>query len=179
MAPKDPKTTQPRRRGKFRQASSLVASDVRRAGESRGFANTRLLTHWPEIAGAEIAAIARPVSVDYGRGQLGATLTLLTTGAQAPLLQMQEPRLREKINACYGYAAIKRIRITQTAPTGFAEGRPDFAPQRPKQAPRPDPATLQAAEAAASGTKDEGLKAALAMLGANVLGQTKHQRRPQ
>jgi hypothetical protein len=40
-------------------------------------------------------------------------LVILTTGAQAQMLEMQLPQLREKVNACYGYNAISRIRITQ------------------------------------------------------------------
>ena len=66
---------------------------------------TRLLTHWEEAVGQDIAAIARPVNIGYGRGSFGATLTVLTTGAQAPMLEMQKEQLREKVNAVYGYNA--------------------------------------------------------------------------
>ena len=160
-----------RRKRGFERASGLVAGRVRTAGEARGFAVARLLTHWPEIVGQEIAAVARPVSVRYGRhGGLGATLTVLTTGAQAPLLQMQEPRLREKVNACYGYAAISRIRITQTAPTGFAEGQAAFAPAPPAER-RPDPAVEARAADLAAPVGDDGLRAALARLGTHVLAR--------
>jgi hypothetical protein len=31
-----------------------------------------------------------------------------------------------RVNACYGYITIARIRITQTAATGFAEGQMAF-----------------------------------------------------
>ena len=47
---------------------------------------------------------------------MGATLTLLTTGANAPMLEMQKEKLRQKVNAVYGYNAISRVRIT-----GFVE----------------------------------------------------------
>ena len=67
----------------FRRTSNLVETTVREVGESRGFAVSKLLTHWPEIVGADMAKIAKPVNVSYGRGAFGATLTLLTTGAQA------------------------------------------------------------------------------------------------
>jgi hypothetical protein len=104
--------------------------------------------------------------VSYAKGGLGATLTLLTTGAHAPTLQMQEPRLRERINACYGYAAISRIRLTQTAPAGFAEERSRDASAA---AGEPGRAAAEAGHALAEGVADEGLRAALARLGANVL----------
>ncbi len=151
-----------------RRLSALVEGDIRRVSGSRGFSESRLLTHWAEIAGAETAAICRPVKVGYGRGGVGATLTLLTTGAHAPMLQMRLPALRERVNACYGYNAISRIALTQTAPTGFAEGRADFAP-RPAAAAEPDPQTRAAAERTASGVSDDGLRLALERLATNVL----------
>jgi len=162
----------PERRGKgFARASTLLQTRIRSAGESRGFAVTRLLTHWPEIVGPDIAAVARPVKVSYGREGLGATLTILTTGAQAPLLQADLPRLRERVNACYGYSAISRIRITQTAPTGFAEGQASFAPAPKAEAPLPDPVTRANARKLAAPVHDEDLRAALAALGENILSR--------
>ncbi|MEC7258544.1 MAG: DUF721 domain-containing protein, partial [Pseudomonadota bacterium] len=123
----------------FKRTAIVLNDQIKRAGESRGFAVSRVLTHWAEIAGADIAGIARPVNVSYGRGGFGATLTVLTTGAQAPMLEMQKERLRERVNAAYGYNAISRVRITQTAPTGFSEGQAMFAPQPKPTAPAPDP----------------------------------------
>ena len=161
------KMQEPRRRERgFERASSLVAGRVRAAGEHRGFAVSRLLTHWTEVAGPDIARISRPVEVTYGRG-LGATLTLLTTGPEAPMLEMQKDKIRERVNACYGYGAIEKVRITQTAATGF--GPPDAIPGRKDRdirAARPISAT---AKEAAGGIRDEGLREALERLGSNVL----------
>lgn len=161
-----------RRMRGFERASQLVSRRVRSAGESRGFAVTRLLTHWADIVGPEIASAALPVEINYGRG-FGATLTLLTTGAQAPMLEMQKDDIREKVNACYGYKAVQKIRITQTASTGFAEGRVAFDPA-PNPPSRQDAAIPPAAEQAASGVSDDNLRQALERLGANVLSRTKH-----
>ena len=155
----------PARRGRgFRRAGALAEGPIRKASEQRGFAVSRLLTHWDEIAGAQIAAVARPVDVSYARGGLGATLTLLTTGAHAPLVQMQEPRLKERINACYGYAAIARIRLTQTAPSAFGSATPT---ERPMPA-APPPEAQAAGQAQAAAIADPGLRAALAQLGASI-----------
>ena len=159
-------------RGKgFRRATDLVAGSVRRATEARGFSETRLLTHWEEIAGAEIAQIARPVSVKYARGNFGATLTLLTTGAHAPLLRMQEPKIRERVNACYGYNAIGRIQITQTAPTGFAEGQISFKPKPKQPSSKVDPTRLRTILTPASSVTNPGLRAALERLGTNIISK--------
>ncbi|PUB11585.1 DUF721 domain-containing protein [Yoonia sediminilitoris] len=156
----------------FSRAASLMQTRIRKASEERGFAVSRLLTHWPEVVGDAIAKIATPVKVTYGKGGMGATLTLLTTGAQAPMLEMQKEQVREKVNACYGYNAISRVRITQTAPTGFADGRAAFAPA-PKIEKRADPTKLNAAMELSAPIKDDALRSALAALGANVLSKTK------
>ena len=163
MSAKD--TTRRRSRG-FKSAASLVEGRIRTASESRGFAVSRLLTHWAEVVGPDIATIARPVDVSYGRG-FGATLTVLTTGAQAPMLEMQKEVIRERVNACYGYAAIQKLRITQTSATGFAEGRAVFE-AAPKAPPSEKPIPT-AARDAASAVGDSDLRQALERLGANVL----------
>lgn len=168
---------QPKRRGRgFQRTSSLVQTRVREAGASRGFAVTRLLTHWAEIAGEDVAGIARPVDVTYGRGGLGATLTLLTTGAAAVMLEMQKEKLRERVNSCYGYQAISRIRITQTAPVGFAEGRADFTPARTVKPASKQASPAQKARAAevTSAVGDSSLRAALETLGQNILTRQKN-----
>ena len=158
----------------FKLTATLLTDRIRLAGETRGFAVSRVLTGWPEIVGDDIAAIARPVNVSYGRGGFGATLTVLTTGAQAPMLEMQKEQLRTKVNAVYGYNAIARVRITQTAASGFAEGKVAFGHQKPTidTAP-PDPALRQKAAEATKPVSDDGLRDALARLGENILNKMK------
>ena len=126
----------PRARG-FERASSLLQGRIREASEGRGHMGAKLLAHWAEIVGPEIASRARPVKVGYSGKGLGATLTLLTTGPDAPVLEMQRERIREKVNAVYGYGAIARVRVTQTAPEGFAEGQAVFHPAPPEAPPEP------------------------------------------
>lgn len=166
---KSPKPQTPFRRERgFEPASRLLVERIRTAGESRGFAVARLLTQWPEIAGQELARITRPVKISYGREGLGATLTLLTTGAVAPMVEMRKDHLRERVNAVYGYSAIARIHLTQTAGTGFAEGQAQFV-HAPKAPAAPDPAIVAKATETAAVIKDEGLRAALELLARNVL----------
>lgn len=155
----------------FKRTSTLLSGQVRKAGESRGFAVSRLLTHWDEIAGPQIAAIARPVNVSYGKGGLGATLTVLTTGPQAPMLEMEKDRLRERVNSAYGYNAISRIRITQTAAAGFAEAQAHFQGQKQAGTVAENPAQAERAGQMARPVADDGLREALERLGRNVLSR--------
>lgn len=173
--PETPAPPPGRRMRGFEPAGGLMARRIQKAGESRGFAVSRLLTHWPEVAGADMAAITRPVKVGYGREGLGATLTLLVAPAHAPMVEMKKERLRERVNAVYGYNAISRIHLTQTAATGFAEGQAGFdhaprAEATPPGLPTPGPE----ARAVAQGVADDGLRRALELLAQNVLTR-KHQ----
>ncbi|WP_420862042.1 DUF721 domain-containing protein [Algirhabdus cladophorae] len=156
----------------FKPTSDLLQSRIRKASETRGFAVSRLLTHWAEIVGVETAEIAHPVNVSYGRGGLGATLTVLTTGAQAPMLQVQLPKIREKVNACYGYNAIAKVRITQTAPTGFAEGQIQFR-AKAKTKPALAQTEIETIKKTAQNVQNDGLRNALEALGANVMTKSK------
>ncbi|MDE0591058.1 DUF721 domain-containing protein [Halocynthiibacter sp. C4] len=170
--PQSEKNTAPARRKRgFERTSSLLQKQIRKSAESRGFAVSRLITHWVEVVGEDIAKIARPVDVKYGRGSFGATLTLLTTGAQAPMLEMQKEQIRTRVNQVYGHAAISRVRITQTSPHGFADGKVTFqhAPKKTRVAPKPEQFD-QAAKASASIQNDD-LRTALANLGAKILSR--------
>nr|WP_316013468.1 DciA family protein [Roseobacter sp. HKCCA0434] len=145
-----------------------MAPHLRAASEKRGFAHVRLLTDWDEIVGPEIARLARPLKVGYARSGFGATLTVLVTGAAAPQVQMMTRTIIDRVNACYGYSAISRVTLTQTAPgeamRGFAEGQAEFAP-RPR---RLSPEREQAMQSDLCDVEDEGLRAALMSLGTNI-----------
>ncbi|WP_286134733.1 DUF721 domain-containing protein [Neptunicoccus cionae] len=170
-SPSKPAFTRRKARG-FLQTGGILGTQIRKASEKRGFSETRLLTHWAEIAGESVARIARPVKVGYTRQGMGATLTLLTTGANAPMVQMQLPQIKDRVNATYGYAAISRIHITQTSPTGFADKQADFYHDRPEK----PPLSAEKKEVLArtvSDVSDGGLKAALAALGENILKKQK------
>ena len=152
----------------FEPAFGLMKDAVRAAGESRGFAVARLLTHWAEAVGEDMARKTRPVKIGYGKGGMGATLTLLVRAAEAPMVQMALPQLKDRVNAVYGYAAVSHIHLTQTAATGFAEGQAEFTPA-PKAAKQPDPATTAKAQAVAEGVTDPSLRQALEQLAQNIL----------
>ena len=170
-SPVSPPGLSRRMRG-FEPAFGLMKEPVRVAGESRGFAVARLLTHWAEVVGEDLSRTTRPVKVGYGREGFGATLTLLTTGAMAPMIEMQKEHIRTRVNAIYGYNAISRIVLTQTAPIGFAEGQAEFTPA--PRAPKPvDPEIRAAAAETAAPIHDPGLRAALEALAENILNRRK------
>lgn len=163
----------PRRRARgFARTGGILQGPIRKATEKRGFVETRLLTHWAEIVGQAMAAITKPVKVGYGQQGLGATLTILTNGANAPMVQAELPKLQDRVNACYGYAAIARIRITQTSATGFAETQQSFSGQPQKSAVTPE--QIEQVAQSVQDLQDDTLRHALETLGQNIVTRTKH-----
>ncbi|MEO1312686.1 MAG: DciA family protein [Pseudomonadota bacterium] len=166
MAPQTPKRI-PQTRGRFMQAGGFVSKRIRAAGEKRGFAETRLLTHWAEICGPELAALTVPVKVSYARQGFGGTLILSCEGARALEVQMQAEVIRTRVNACYGYNAIRRISLTQTDSAGFAEAQARFAGPEVRQPTAPAPVP-EAVARQTEGVQSEALRLALGRLGTNI-----------
>jgi hypothetical protein len=164
---KPTKAYRPKRKTRgFMRTGGILNKQIRKASEKRGFVETRLLTHWAEFVGDAIAKIAQPVKVNYGREGLGATLTILTTGANAPMLQMQLPTLKERVNACYGYSAISSIKITQTSPVGFGDCQKTF--ERTKQAKTLSSQEITEIDSTVEDVSNQDLKDALARLGKSI-----------
>ena len=151
-----------RARGFF-AASDYVRKTVRKAGSSRGFAETRLLTRWEEIAGVDAAAICQPVKVSYAKGGIGATLIVWCEGAHAPEVEMSAPQLIERVNAAYGYNAVSRIHITQSEQPP-ERSAPPGAPRRRKLTAEEE----RQVEDLIADVGDPSLKEALRRLGRNV-----------
>lgn len=162
-----PKEASRRNRG-FEPAAKLVMAQIKSPAERRGFAEARLITQWREIMGPEFADIARPVKLSHGRDGFGATLVLLTSGAHAPILEMRKEDIRTKVNAAYGYNAVSKISLTQTAGQSLAR---DFIAPRPRpELPQEAIEIVNAkAKAAAAHITDEGLRDALERLAQRVI----------
>jgi hypothetical protein len=102
------------------------AGDIGAAAFARaGFSDPALILRWPEIAGAEVARIARPVRFSPKDG----TLTLLAEPGAALFLGHESRSLAARINAWMGRPAISRIKFVQGKLT-----LQDALPQPPKPA---------------------------------------------
>jgi hypothetical protein len=150
-----------------RPIADLVGGAIDQACRRRGFASSELVTLWPELVGAGIAAGCRPEKLVWPRrrGEAGegepATLIVSSDGPTALVLTHAGPQLVERLNAFLGWKAIGRIRIEQTF-------RP---PPPPRPAPRTalDPAETAAVKRSAAGIADGGLRDAVERLGRAVL----------
>lgn len=136
--------------------SKLIPGIVGEAFRRRGFVEPVLATGWRDIVGEETARHAIPVRIDFPRGsRSGGTLHIRVEGAHAPDLQHNAPRIVERINSFYGYAAVARLALHQ----GPVETR------EPARAPR-ERAGRKAPEI--GGVKDPRLREALRGLGTTI-----------
>ncbi|MFS4439488.1 DUF721 domain-containing protein [Paracoccaceae bacterium GXU_MW_L88] len=169
------KTPYEKRRGTggFRQTGGVLKGRLGKAVQQRGFAQTRLLSNWTEIAG-DLAAKCTPVKLSQRAGS-GGLLTLAVAGPDAPEVSMQLETLRGRINAALGYGSVSKIRLSQSAPVGMrgmAEAQAAFTP-KPKIPAEP------AAKASLAEMEDSPLREALTRLGKHVAakGQTQEMKR--
>jgi len=130
----------------------------------QGFASGELVTHWAEIVGAEIAALAEPIKLQWPRAggheeAEPATLVLRVEGPPAIEVQHLAPVILERVNRYLGWRAVGRIGIRQ-AP--LARSRSS------DRAASPSPAATAAVAATLTSIDDAPLRDALARLGAAV-----------
>lgn len=129
-----------------RDAGGTAAAAFVRAG----FTDPALVLHWPEIVGAEVARIARPVRFSAKDG----LLTLLAEPGAALFLGHESRALLGRINAYLGRPAISRVK--------FVQGRLTLPPLPP---PPPRPATgLNSTDPANTYRGPDQVKAALQSL---------------
>ena len=140
-------------------ANGLLAESFKR----QGFASTELVTRWAEIVGAEIAAHAEPVKLQWPRAMEGepaepATLVLRVEGPAAIEIQHQSNVVLERINRFFGWQAVGRLSLRQ-------------APLKRQSAPprvQADPEAAARVAETLTAVEDDSLRSALAKLGAAV-----------
>ena len=142
----------------------LVGKTIADALARQGFASTGVVTHWPEIVGAEIADHAEPMRMIWPRrvnedDPDPATLVLRVEGPVALEIQHLSGVIIEKVNRFFGFRAVGRIQIRQA---------PRARREKKKPPPAPDPEVVARMAAGMGDIADEGLRDALARLGASV-----------
>ncbi len=155
----------PQRRQKGLRAvaaeSDRVTKPIR---QKRGLAEAALISEWPDIIGAALAAETVPLRIARGADGTGGTLHIRVSGALALELQHLQPQVIERINGYFGYRAISRIALHQ----GPIRARKPAA-RRPAASPSKEDAKVLAAQL--NRVSDDELRQALDALGRGVLGR--------
>jgi hypothetical protein len=165
--PDEARDEERRRLGRQRKSvprpfGEFALGSVRGLMGARGFASADIVVRWADIAGEEIAALSEPIAIEWPKRPDDAarepgTLVLRVPGHWVLEVQMAGPVILERVNRYFGWRAVGRLQLRQ-------------APLARKPAPAPAPpvrdTAREAALAAELPIQDEGLKAALARLGA-------------
>ena len=151
------------RRSPPRPLADVLRKTLSDAFAKQGFASTELITRWPEIVGAEIAAHSQPEKIKWLRpvgnteSEPG-TLVLRVEGPTAVEIQHLRGVILERVNRFFGWQAVGQLALRQ-APLRRAA--------QPKL-PAVDSAAAERIAATLTGIADDDLRAALARLGAGV-----------
>ena len=150
-----------------RKLAELTAEFMADAFKKQGFASTELVTRWHDIVGADIAAHAEPVKLQWQRQVEGeppepATLVLRVEGPVVVEIQHQAAVVLERINRFFGWQAVGRIAFRQA---------PLSRPKVKAAPPKIDAAEAARVESSLTAIADDDLRAALGRLGAAVKGR--------
>jgi len=137
---------------------------------ARGLGEASLVTHWPEIVGADIARYARPIQLQWPtRGaktnldekMKAATLVVRIDGAFAIEAQHAALTIVARVNAHLGWRCVEKLAFRQGP---LAPLTKPIARQEP-----PSPAALAKARDIGRGIEDDELRESLARLGARII----------
>ena len=125
--PKETQESPPARRNRASAVGGDAGSVATAAFLRAGFSDPTLILRWQEIAGPEVARLARPLK--FSDGPSGGTLTLRAAPGAALFLAHEKRALCDRINAYLGRPAVAQLKFSQGA---FPPLPP--APQRQKPA---------------------------------------------
>ena len=127
-----------------------------------GFAQAEVLSHWPQIVGAEMAGFCQPEKIRWPRGTnaQGGTLVVKALAGHSLEVQQSVPVILERLSQYLGHGAVQAVKITQS----HALPQPNPPPRHPVEPPH-------RVRAAVQGIADPGLHAALLRLGAAVASE--------
>ncbi|WOJ88864.1 DciA family protein [Methylocapsa polymorpha] len=151
-----------------RPLADLVGAVIDPVLARQGFGQSDLILYWDDIVGERLAAMSQPIKLqwparDRHAADASATLIVRVETGFALELQHLSGAVIERVNAHLGWRCVTRLTLKQ----GPVERRAAARLARSV----PDPIAAKEAENLVSNIKDEGLRQALARLGAHALSR--------
>ena len=140
---------------------------------ARGLGEASLIADWPAIVGENLARYARPIELqwppratrrDPDAPAIPATLVLRVESAFALEAQHSASVILARVNAHLGWRCVEKI--------AFRQGPLPPLKDKRRAAPSPSDAAEATARAAASRIEDDGLRDAVARLGARAIDRS-------
>ena len=138
------------------------------SAQERGFAISRLISHWTEIVG-NTAEWCRPADIHFPRGSRNnGTLKLQIASGRGPQAQALNAQIIDQVNAAFGYQAVSRITLVQSLVPAQAPAPSGSEPAKRKPSAISDVANIWALDEKLKDIKSPELRAALRRLGGPV-----------
>jgi hypothetical protein len=143
--------------------AELVSVCVANVFARQGFTSCEIVTHWEDIVGPEIAALAEPIRMQWVRTgdpdeAPPATLILRVDGPAAVEIAHMRAVILERVNRYLGWQAVDKVALRQA---------PLIHRRRPPR-PKIDEGVAAAIAAQMAGIADDRLRTALGRLGAAI-----------
>jgi hypothetical protein len=162
-----------RARGGAKPLAEFTPGLIAEALAARGLGETSLIADWPAIVGETLARHARPIELkwppraakrDPDAPTAPATLVLRVDGAFALEAQHSASVIVARVNAHLGWRCVEKI--------AFRQGPLPPLKDKRRSAPRPSEAAQAAGRTAAAPIEDDGLREAVARLGARAIDRS-------
>lgn len=132
--------------------AELIGATLDPIARKRGLARAELLSWWPDIVGAAYAGSTAPERIRWPRDGGAATLVVRCDPALSLQFAHETDRVRERLNAYFGYPAVGAVRIVQHAI------RPERKVPAEQSSQRPIPAATESRLDAVEGPLQESLR---------------------
>ena len=109
--------------------AELIGGTLDPIARKRGLARAELLAWWPDIVGAAYAGRTAPERIRWPRDGKAATLVVRCDPSLSLQFAHETDRVRERLNAYFGYPAVGAIRIVQR-PIGLQDEKPKAQPEQ-------------------------------------------------
>lgn len=114
----------------MRPLSQTTARILSRNFSRKYIAIGKIVSHWNDIVGSDLANKAQPVKIHYRKYKQGgktpeASLEIATTSAHATILHYQKDLILERINRIFGENWITAVKfVTVSSNTNFSRKKP-------------------------------------------------------
>ena len=119
------------RGGPARRMGEMLPTISGTAFKRFGFVQSAIVSRWKDIVGERYARVSAPESIRFpvGKKQDG-VMTVVVTGAHAPMMMHVAPEILERANRFFGYSAVAKVVIRQgeVAAARVKTATPELAP---------------------------------------------------
>lgn len=104
-----------RKTGDLKNLGGLLSSLTGKMIGKKAFVEADVAANWRNIAGEELFAFSSPLRIDFKKGERSEGTLWIETASGAFALEMQAKSklIIEKVNAFFGYCAVKNVRFVQ------------------------------------------------------------------